>query len=64
MATWLAVPEAEDGSWTHDPVTGNTKEEVVKLATEMWAGRLYRDTEVVIYQCTGEDVLELPKATD
>jgi hypothetical protein len=61
MATWIAVPESEDGSWFEDPIGADTKAEVVKLATAEWSGKLPADVEVVVYCCSGEDVLELPK---
>jgi hypothetical protein len=62
MAMWLAVPETEDGTWFDDPIPTDTKEQAVKLATTTWSGRLPASVEVVIYQCIGEEVLELPKA--
>ena len=61
MGLWIAVPEDEEGMWWGDPIGGDTEEEIRKLATAQWSGKLPGDIDVVIYRCNEGEVMQLPK---
>jgi len=59
---WIAVVEAEDGSWNSDPIGADTRDEVVEIATDKWSGKLGPGEAIALYLCHLEDTLDLPLA--